>query len=160
MYACLWVFMYYTVYMCMYVFQSFFPNIFLLCKVRCFECKKLGSAEEDGMFKCSYKRCKKFYHHQCTASWIGDPQCRVCPQHRCNACGSKKNSGEWKLFRCLDCPMAYHENCCPDGSLLLEDIPGYMICGKHENAWKKPTVSSKFRLIFLYYDDTYIKEKS
>ena len=30
---------------------------------------------------------------------------------------------------------------------IAEDIPGYMICGKHENAWKKPTVSSKFLLI-------------
>lgn len=104
-------------------------------KVLCFECKNMGDGEF--MLKCLHKNCKKFYHQNCTASWPNVPKFatkRKCPHHMCNACGSRKNSGPVKLFRCLECPAAYHERCCPDGSRLCEDIPGYMICSKHDSS--------------------------
>lgn len=39
--------------------------------------------------------------------------------------------------------MAYHENCCPEGSRLLEDIPGFMICWKHDDSWKRQLQDAK-----------------
>lgn len=108
-------------------------------KVLCFECKEYGILNEDTL-KCSRKSCNKFYHHDCTKNW-GKAQLLksgvVCPHHVCNACGSNRSNGHCKLFRCLDCPVAYHENCCPDGSRLLEDIPGYLLCWKHDDNWKR-----------------------
>lgn len=107
-------------------------------KVRCFECKEYGIVNED-TFKCSHRTCRKFYHQECTQGWGTMRHLKsgvVCPHHRCDACGNKRSNRLRKLFRCLDCPVAYHENCCPDGSKLLEDIPGYMFCWRHEDSWK------------------------
>lgn len=107
-------------------------------KVQCFECKDIGNARDETMLKCLHKTCKKFYHQHCTTSWSKVPEFitkRKCPCHTCNACGSRRDSGPIKLFRCLECPVAYHENCCPDGSRLCEDMPGYMVCPKHDN-WR------------------------
>lgn len=106
--------------------------------MQCFECKDIGNARDETMLKCLHKTCKKFYHQHCTTSWSKVPEFitkRKCPRHTCNACGSRRDSGPIKLFRCLECPVAYHENCCPDGSRLCEDMPGYMVCPKHDN-WR------------------------
>eukprot|EP00250_Pteridium_aquilinum_P022813 c2573_g1_i1 orf=282-2036(+) len=108
-------------------------------KVQCFECKTISNAKDEAISKCVHRTCKKFYHQECMLSWSRQFCSKaglVCPQHICDACGSGMNSGQWKLYRCLACPRAYHERCCPEDSLLLEDIPGYMICWKHESPSK------------------------
>eukprot|EP00249_Psilotum_nudum_P018886 c27003_g1_i1 orf=507-2315(+) len=113
-------------------------------KVRCFECKEYAFLDES-VIQCSRKSCSKFYHERCLTRWrkrrrrksSSKKHAIVCPQHVCDACGGTENFGNWKLFRCLHCPVAYHENCCPDRTSLLEDIPGYLLCWRHEdeNNW-------------------------
>ncbi|MCO5578061.1 hypothetical protein L7F22_031899 [Adiantum nelumboides] len=104
-------------------------------KVQCFECKGVGNPNDEITIKCLLKTCKKYYHQYCTATWSIAPEFvlkQLCPLHICSACGSRKNSGQKKLLRCLECPIAFHENCYPSGCRLLEDIPGHMICSKHD----------------------------
>ncbi|KAI5077321.1 hypothetical protein GOP47_0007145 [Adiantum capillus-veneris] len=117
-------------------------------KVQCFECKGVGNLKDDTMLKCLHKTCKKFYHQQCTATWSIAPEFaskQLCPLHVCSECGSRRNSGQSKLFRCLECPVAFHAHCYPDGCRLLEDIPGYMTCSKHDKRNCPPQGAKKCR---------------
>ncbi|KAG0578310.1 hypothetical protein KC19_4G013600 [Ceratodon purpureus] len=103
-------------------------------KVRCFKCKAFGSLEED-LVKCGHRNCGKYYHKDCTKDWVRiPPKPLVCPRHHCDACHYVQKNA--KLYRCLHCPVAYHESCSPEGTNLLEDIPGYLLCWKHDDEWK------------------------
>lgn len=113
----------------------------LTSQVRCFKCKAFGSPEED-LVKCPRRNCGKYYHKDCTKQWIRIPRPKkassaiadVCPRHYCDTCRQfRKNA---KLYRCLHCPVAYHELCSPEGTNLLEEIPGYSLCWKHGDEWK------------------------
>lgn len=109
-------------------------------KVRCFKCKTFGSLEQD-LVKCAHRNCGKYYHKDCSIEWNRIPPKKmpstaslVCPRHHCDTCRQfQKNA---KLYRCLHCPVAYHESCSPEGTNLLEDIPGYLLCWKHDEEWK------------------------
>ncbi|XP_024374439.1 histone-lysine N-methyltransferase ASHH3 isoform X2 [Physcomitrium patens] len=108
-------------------------------KVRCFKCKAFGSLEVD-LVKCAHRNCGKYYHKDCSKGWVRIPPKKtdngamVCPRHHCDAC--RKCQKNAKLHRCLYCPVAYHESCSPEGTNLLEDIPGYLLCWKHDDEWK------------------------
>lgn len=109
-------------------------------QVRCFKCKTFGSLEQD-LVKCAHRNCGKYYHKDCSIEWNRIPPKKmpstaslVCPRHHCDTCRQfQKNA---KLYRCLHCPVAYHESCSPEGTNLLEDIPGYLLCWKHDEEWK------------------------
>lgn len=119
---------------------ALYINRFLVTKqVRCFECKSFGTLEDD-LVQCTYRGCNKYYHKNCMKNWrqkkTSAAFAMVCPRHDCDVCVDYKIKKWSKLYRCLHCPVAYHEACAPDGINLLEDIPGYMICGKHDDEWK------------------------
>lgn len=118
-------------------------------KVECFDCKEFTAIGGDVLL-CSFKNCSKFFHEQCSKKWdrwdkanVGKasgtkkPRTFTCPHHICDACGNTKTPKRSKLYRCLYCPVAYHENCAPDGTQFLEDVPGYMSCWKHDDDWKR-----------------------
>ncbi|MCO5562211.1 hypothetical protein L7F22_015837 [Adiantum nelumboides] len=124
-------------------------------KVQCFECKDIGSIDRELFLKCTHRTCKRLYHQHCTLKWrrlIHSRRGLVCPQHVCDACGSETNSGQRKLFRCLECSRAYHERCCLEDSLLLKDIPGYMICWRHENLSRCTLHGEKFASISAVFE--------
>jgi hypothetical protein len=116
--------------------------IWLAWQVRCFKCKTFGSLEED-IVKCGHRNCGKYYHKDCTKDWVRiPPKPLVCPRHHCDACRAVQNNA--KLYRCFHCPVAYHESCSPEGTNFLEDIPGYMMCWKHDDDWK---IEHKVRML-------------
>ncbi|CAM6083279.1 unnamed protein product [Calypogeia fissa] len=110
-------------------------------KVRCFDCKEYGRFKEN-VHRCGVGLCGKIYHDHCIKEWDRpQPKGRsgiICPHHYCDVCwnGQSARPGKDNLYRCLKCPTAYHEVCFPDGAGLLEDIPGFMLCAKHNEAWK------------------------
>lgn len=111
-------------------------------QVRCFQCKAFGVLGED-LVKCTHKNCSKYYHRDCIKKWTRTPPKKVlsatglvCPHHYCDCCVDTVHAKLQKLFVCLQCPIAYHETCSPEGTNLLEDIPGHLICWKHDDEWK------------------------
>ncbi|BFI23861.1 protein MpASHR1 [Marchantia polymorpha subsp. ruderalis] len=109
-------------------------------KVRCFDCKEFGCYKSDA-YRCTVRSCGKIYHHQCASKWerpLSKKGGIVCPHHYCDGCWNSKSNRvrKEKIYRCLKCPVAYHEFCMPDGGGVLEDIPGFMLCPKHNEEWK------------------------
>ncbi|KAL3700449.1 hypothetical protein R1sor_018471 [Riccia sorocarpa] len=109
-------------------------------KVRCFDCKEFGCYKSDSQ-RCSVRTCGKIYHYECTNKWEKPPGKKggiVCPHHHCDGCWNSKSNRvrKEKIHKCLKCPVAYHEFCMPTGAGLLEDIPGFMLCPKHNEEWK------------------------
>ncbi|GAQ81468.1 SET domain containing protein [Klebsormidium nitens] len=111
-------------------------------KVECFACKEMGSTAPGGdIIVCSRRDCAKFFHEACVedlegVTWGGPNEDHlVCPQHSCRACHHQMRAS--KLHKCLLCPVAYHEQCAPEGSHLLEEIPSHCICWRHDSDWKR-----------------------
>jgi hypothetical protein len=135
-------------------------------KVRCFECKAFGVLQDE-MMQCTFEGCSKFYHVKCikrlaqaitttpittaavaamtkttTVAAVASSSL-VCPHHHCHACVDSEDVKQEKLLRCLKCPISYHKPCAPDGTHLLEDMPGYLICRKHVDNWKHDSVEAE-----------------
>ncbi|GBG86447.1 hypothetical protein CBR_g41442 [Chara braunii] len=110
-------------------------------KVYCFMCKKEGRLNE-AAFKCAVPECGKFYHRECQRTFNVKGSRKkaldsgyICPHHFCSACDELGPRNRMQ-FRCLKCPIAYHERCIPDGTPLLTDMPGWFLCWRHEDDWK------------------------
>lgn len=118
------------------------PYFLSFLQVECFACKEMGSTAPGGdIVVCSRRDCAKFFHEACIenldgVTWGGpNEDLLVCPQHSCRACHHSMRVS--KLHKCLLCPVAYHEQCAPEGSHLLEEIPSHCICWRHDSDWKR-----------------------
>ncbi len=146
----------------------------LLQQVRCFECKAFGVLQDE-MMQCTFEGCSKFYHVKCikrlaqaitttpittaavaamtkttTVAAVASSSL-VCPHHHCHACVDSEDVKQEKLLRCLKCPISYHKPCAPDGTHLLEDMPGYLICRKHVDNWKHDSVVCHHPIFLLWF---------
>jgi hypothetical protein len=122
---------------------------------QCFACGKLGNSDhtsdQQEVFVCGAKQCKRFYHPSCVAKLLvpeaaqNNLACRIqlkletftCPLHKCASCNldEDKTDPSLCLIKCRRCPVAWHEKClpaiCRTQLWPLEGGKSVMYCGQH-----------------------------
>ncbi len=100
-------------------------------------------------FKCGF--CPRTYHPDCLAAFLEEhqlelgnslPNVQICLQHNCCGCRRSTSAAGGLLFRCVDCPRAFCEDCLEEDEIEsigrwrpLEAL-GYF--SKKQGAWACP----------------------
>ncbi len=103
---------------------------------RCFLCKHY--ARDESMWRCGAGPCGKFYHHSCLRKWqrtlglVASPHhdLTLCPRH--NHCGKGNDcvgpDAQALVWRCLRCPVVYHEICRPRDVHIVDFSSQFFSC--------------------------------
>ena len=70
-------------------------------------------ASENARQRC--RNCPAVAHMSCVPPGIDRFVGWACPHHGCTYCGRIASDAGGLLLRCVDCPRAYCDDCCPDG---------------------------------------------
>lgn len=90
-------------------------------------------AGENARQRC--RNCPAVAHMSCVPPGIDRFVGWACPHHGCTYCGRVASDAGGLLLRCVDCPRAYCDDCCPDGFKAMPKGDPYL----NALGWKKPS---------------------